>query len=50
MSFWTQFWTWFLIFGFVVFLGLAVVVSIGGLFDIRALFTSLRSQHDRETR
>ena len=47
MAFWTQFWTWLLLFALVVFLGLAVVVSIGGLLDIRALFKTIRDQHDR---
>lgn len=50
MSVWAGFWTWFLIFALVLFLGLAVVVSIGGLFDIRALFRKIRSQHGEEPR
>jgi hypothetical protein len=49
MSFWSTFWAWFLLLGLVLFLGLAVVVSIGGFFDIRTLFKSIRSQHDRNT-
>ena len=48
MSSWVQFWTWFLCLGAVVFLGLAIVVSIGGIFDIRALFRSMREQRERE--
>jgi hypothetical protein len=48
MSFWPQFWMWVLLFGLAVFCGLAVVVSIGGVFDIRALFRSIRRQHDQQ--
>lgn len=48
MSFWASFWTWFLLFGLAVFAGLAVVVTIGGAFDIRALFARIRKQHERE--
>jgi hypothetical protein len=47
MTFWTGFWTWFLLFGLALFFGLAVVVSVGGFFDIRALFKSIRQQHER---
>jgi hypothetical protein len=50
MTYWSTFWTWFLIFALAIFLGLAVVVSVGGLFDIRALFRSIRSQHGEESR
>jgi len=48
MSFWSQFWMWFLLFGLAVFLGLAVAVSIGGFFDVRAMFKSIREQHERQ--
>ncbi len=50
MSVWAGFWTWFLILSVTIFLGLAVVVSVGGLFDIRALLRSIRSQHGEEPR
>ena len=50
MSFWPQFWTWFLIASLALFLGLAIVVSIGGLFDIRALLRNIRDQHERQAR
>ena len=50
MSGWAQFWAWFLGFGLVLFFGLAVVVTIGGFFDIRALFKTIREQHDRDER
>ena len=48
MAFWVNFWTWLLLFGLLLFLGLAVVVSIGGFLDIRALFSRVREQHDEE--
>jgi hypothetical protein len=50
MSFWSHFWMWFLLFGLVIFLGLAIAVSIGGFFDVRALFRSIRRQHDQQSR
>lgn len=49
MALWTQFWAWLLVFSLLLFLGLAIVVSIGGFFDIRALFKSIREQHDRRS-
>ena len=49
MTFWTQFWAWVLMFSFVLFLGLAIVVSVGGFFDIGALFKALRREPDQET-
>ncbi|MFQ5805388.1 MAG: hypothetical protein ACE5I3_02930 [Phycisphaerae bacterium] len=48
MAFWPQFWMWFLLFGLVIFLGLAIAVSVGGLFDVRAMFKRIREQHDRQ--
>lgn len=50
MSFWPQFWTWFLVVSLVLFVGLAVVVAIGGFFDIKAMFRSLRQRHEEESR
>jgi hypothetical protein len=50
MSFWSQFWTWFLLLGLALFAVLAVVVSIGGLVDIRALFKRIREQHRQPPR
>ncbi len=41
MNAWAHFWTWFLVLGLAVFFGLAIVVTIGGLYDIRALFHRL---------
>jgi hypothetical protein len=44
MKFWIDFWTFFFFASLAVFAGLAVVVSIGGFFNIRSLFKSLRTQ------
>ena len=47
MSFWIIFWTIVLILGIAVFTGLAIVVTIRGVGDIRSLFKSISSQDDR---
>lgn len=44
MQFWIDFWTFFFFASLVVFGVLAVVVSIGGFFNIRSLFRGLRDQ------
>lgn len=49
MSFWINFWTIVLIVGLTIFAGLAIVVSIGGVFNIRSLFKSLADQHSEPT-
>jgi len=45
MHFWLVFWTVLLIAALTLFAGLAVVVTIGGFFDIRTLFRSIESRH-----
>ena len=52
MNFWISLWTVFFFASLAVFAGLAVVVSIGGFFNIRSLFKSLseRSGPDDEAR
>jgi hypothetical protein len=47
MDFWINFWTAFFFASLAVFAGLAVVVSIGGFFNIRSLFKSLTDEGDR---
>ena len=47
MNFWINFWTVFFIVSVVLFAILAVVVTIGGFFDIRSLFRSLSAGSDR---
>ena len=49
MGFWMDFWTVFFFGSLVLFAGLAVVVTIGGFFNIRSLLKSLsRRKPDNE--
>jgi hypothetical protein len=48
MAFWIYFWTAFFVTSLVVFAILAVVVSVGGFFDIRSLFKSLTGDEDSQ--
>lgn len=48
IDFWIYFWVLLLIAAMLLFGGLAVAVTIGGLFDVRALFRSIREQHEEE--
>ena len=41
MNFWINLWTLFFLVSLAMFGALAVIVSIGGFFDIRSLFKSL---------
>lgn len=45
MDSWLVFWTVLLIAALAVFAGLAVVVTIGGFFDIKKLFRSIDAKH-----
>jgi hypothetical protein len=49
MNFWIDFWTVFFFASLAVFAGVAIVVSIGGFFDVRSLFKSLSSGPDEQT-
>ena len=44
MDFWIKFWSFFFFASLAVFAVLAVVVTIGGFFDIKSLFKSLTAQ------
>lgn len=46
MNFWIDFWTVFFFASLAVFAVLAVVVSIGGFFNIRSLFKDLTDRPD----
>lgn len=52
MDFWINLWSIFFLASLVIFASLAVVVSIGGFFDIRSLFKSLtdRAGQDESSR
>ena len=49
MNFWINFWSVFFFVSLVVFAGLAVVVTIGGFFNIRSLFKSLTAEHEQKS-
>jgi len=48
MQFWTAFWAALLVVALTIFAGLAVVVSIGGFFDVKALLRSIGRRHIME--
>lgn len=48
MNFWINFWTIFFIASLVLFAGMAIVVTIGGFFNIRSLFKSLSNRDKRQ--
>jgi hypothetical protein len=50
MDFWINFWTGFFILSLALFALLAIVVTIGGFFNIRSLFKNLtrRSEQSEE--
>ena len=45
MEFWIKFWAFFFFLSVAIFAILAVTVTIGGFFDIRALFKNLLAEH-----
>ncbi len=48
IEFWICLWKIVLIGGVGLFVALAVVVTIGGAFDVRKLFRTLREEHAKE--
>ena len=44
MNFWVNFWTGFFVISVALFAGLAIVVTIGGFFNIRSLFKNLKGR------
>jgi len=48
MDSWAIFWGWLLIIVLVIFAVLAVVVTIGGFFDVKALLKTMEKQHDED--
>ena len=48
MNFWINLWTLFFLLSLALFGGLAVIVTIGGFFDIRSLFKSLMNRTGQE--
>ena len=47
MEFWIKFWTYFFIVSIVLFSGLAVVVAIGGFFNIRTMFKDMAKRNSQ---
>ncbi len=47
MNFWINFWTIFFVASLTLFAGLAIVVSIGGFFNIRSLFRDLTNRLEK---
>jgi len=50
MDFWIYFWAVVLGLVLVLYAGLTVVVTLGGFVDVKAMFTSLKQQHDEAAR
>ena len=50
MEFWIKFWTFFFFASLALFAVLAVVVTIGGFFDIRSLFKNLTASHQEQNK
>ena len=48
METWSNIWTITLLAGLGIFVVLAVIVTIGGFFDIRSLFKSIENQHKHQ--
>lgn len=45
MSGWAAFWLWVIILALVTYFGLAIVIAIGGFFDVRKMFRRLNELH-----
>ena len=45
MDAWAIFWGWLLVIIFVIYVGLAIAITIGGFFDVKAMPTSIADQH-----
>jgi hypothetical protein len=50
MAFWSTFWGIVLGVGMVMFTVLAVVVTVGGFGDVKAMFQGIERQHGKEMR
>ncbi len=49
MNFWINLWSFVFFASLAVFAGLAVVVTIGGFFNVRSLFRSLTAKHKSQS-
>ena len=50
MDFWISFWAIVLGLVLVLYAGLTVVVTLGGFVDVKAMFASLKRQHEEAAR
>ena len=48
MEFWITFWTVLFFLCIAIFVGVAVIVAVGGVADIRALFAGIKEKHREE--
>ncbi len=48
MDAWTTFWGWLLVTVLVIYAGLAIAITIGGFFDVKAMLTTIDDQHDAD--
>jgi len=48
MGAWAWFWAVLFVASMLVFFGLAVAVTIGGLRDVKEMFRNLRAKHERK--
>lgn len=46
MDAWTTFWGWLLVIVLVIYAGLAIAITIGGFFDVKAMLTAIDDQHN----
>ena len=46
MDAWTTFWGWLLVVVLVIYAGLAIAITIGGFFDVKAMLTTIDDQHE----
>lgn len=45
MDMWATFWGWLLVIVLVVYALLAIVITIGGFFDVREMLSTMNEQH-----
>ncbi len=48
MDAWATFWGWLFVLVLIVFAILSVAITIGGFFDVKALFSTMDKQHREE--
>ena len=46
MDAWTTFWGWLRVIVLVIYAGLAIVITIGGFFDVKGMLTTIDDQHE----